>query len=299
MIEVLWIDDECITNSGKLSPMGEEFVNYAYEQKINITPIQTYKEGVDAIRNNPHKWCAVILDIHNQKATSGKGSDDFDEARDEIKRIQTLNHQKEPYIFILSGNKLYHGDHSTIRKPNYCSKNIYDKNGENYKQLFEDILKIQSVSKLYTCKEQYKEVLTIANELCGEQTWKRLLRVLYEIIINDVKDNSALFNDMRKILEDVSEGLKQLGYSFFSETKENVTLNNLSRYIGDDTSVPEYIKRAFHTLERVVQDGSHSQKAAENRLKVDYDVINSIAPYLLRSCVYELCNIIIWMRSLN
>jgi len=298
MIEVLWIDDECMTDSGKRSPMGEEFVNYAYEQKIKITTMQTYKEGVGAIRNNPHKWCAVILDIHNQKATSGKASDDFDAARDEIKSIQALNHQKEPYIFILSGNKLYHGEHSTIRKPDYCSKSIYDKNGDDYKLLFEDILKIQNVSKLYTCQELYKDVLTIANDFCGEETRQRLLKVLYEITINDVKNNPALFNDMRKILEDISEGLKQLGYPYFLETKEKVTLNNLSRYVDSDMSVPEYIQRAFHTSDRIVQDGSHSQKAAEERFKVDCDVAHSMAPYLLRSCVYELCNILIWMRSL-
>lgn len=291
MIEVLWIDDECMTNLGKLSPMGEEFVNYAYEQKIKITPMQTYKDGVGAIRNNPHKWCAVILDIHNQKATSGKASDDFDAARDEIKSIQALNHQKEPYIFILSGNKLYHGEHSTIRKPDYCSKSIYDKNGENYKQMFENILKIQSVSKLYTCQEQYKDVLTIANDFCGEGTWQRLLNALYEITINDIKNNPALFNEMRKILEDIMKVLEQYRYSYFAETKEEISLNNLSRYIGNDKNVPIYIQRAFHTLTSVTQNGSH-------RLEVDSDVSCSRAPYLLRSCLYELCNILIWMRNL-
>lgn len=291
MIEVLWIDDECITNLGKLSPMGEEFVNYAYEQKIKITPMQTYKEGIGAIRNNPNKWCAVILDIHNQKATSGKPSDDFDAARDEIKSIQTLNHQKEPYIFILSGNKLYHGEHSTIRKPDYCSKSIYDKNGENYKQLFEDILKIQSVSKLYTCQEQYKDVLTIANDFCGEETWQRLFNVLYKITINDVKNNPALFNEMRKILEDIMKVLERYRYSYFAATKEEISLNNLSRYIGNDINVPGYIQRAFHTLTNVTQNGSH-------RLEVDSDVSCSKAPYLLRSCLYDLCNILIWIRDL-
>lgn len=293
MIEILWIDDECMTHFGKLSPMGEEFVNYAYGQKINITPIQTYKEGVDAIRNNPHKWSAVILDIHNQKATSGKASDDFDKARDEIKKIQALNNQEEPYIFILSGNKLYHGEHSTIRKPDYCSKSIYDKNGEDYKLLFEDILKIQNVSKLYTCQKQYEDVLTIAKDFCGEETWKRLLMVLYEITIKDIKNKPALFNEMRKILEDISEGLKQIGYSCFSETKEEISLNNLSRNIGEDKTVPVYIQRAFYTLTSVTQNGSHRL-----RLGVDYDVSSSRAPYLLRSCLYELCNILIWMRDL-
>lgn len=291
MIEVLWIDDECMNSSGKLSNLGDNVINMASDRDIKITPMLTYKEGVDAIRKNPHKWCAVILDIHNAKATKGKASDDFDAARDEIKSIQTLNHQKEPYIFILSGHGEYQGEHSTIRRPVYCSKAIYDKGSGDYESLFEDILKIQNVSKLYTCQEQYKDVLTIANDFCGEETWKKLFKVLYEITINDVKNDSALFNEMRKILEDIMKVLEQYQYSYFPETKKRISLNNLSCYIGDDTKVPVYIQRAFHTLTSVTQNGSH-------RLEVDSDVSNSRAPYLLRSCLYELCNILIWIRSL-
>lgn len=48
MIEVLWIDDECMTNFGKLSPMGEEFVNYAYEQKNKNNPNANLQGG---------RWC--------------------------------------------------------------------------------------------------------------------------------------------------------------------------------------------------------------------------------------------------
>lgn len=291
MIEVLWIDDECMNSSGELSGLGTSIVNTAYDKGINITPMLTYKEGINAIRNHPLKWCAVILDIRNDKATTEKASDDFDAARDEIKGIQILNHQREPYIFILSGCEQYHGDHSTIRKPDYCSKSIYAKNDGDYKLLFEDILKIQSVSKLYTCQEQYKDVLTIANDLCGEETGQKLLKVLYEITINDVKNAPALFNEMRKILEDITKVLEQHKYSYFAETKEEISLNNLSRYIGNDKNVPVYIQRAFHTLTSVTQNGSHS-------LEVDPDVSCSRAPYLLRSCLYELCNILIWMRSL-
>ena len=291
MIEVLWIDDECMNSSGELSGLGTSIVNTAYDKGINITPMLTYKEGINAIRNHPLKWCAVILDIRNDKATTEKASDDFDAARDEIKGIQILNHQREPYIFILSGCEQYHGDHSTIRKPDYCSKSIYAKNDGDYELLFEDILKIQSVSKLYTCQEQYKDVLTIANDLCGEETGQKLLKVLYEITINDVKNARALFNEMRKILEDITKVLEQHKYSYFAETKEEISLNNLSRYIGNDKNVPVYIQRAFHTLTSVTQNGSHS-------LEVDPDVSCSRAPYLLRSCLYELCNILIWMRSL-
>lgn len=291
MIEVLWIDDECMNSSGERSRLGISIVNMAYGKGINITPMLTYKEGINAIRNHPLKWCAVILDIRNDKATTEKASDDFDAARDEIKSIQILNHQREPYIFILSGDEQYHGDHSTIRKPDYCSKSIYAKNSGDYELLFEDILKIQSVSKLYTCQEQYKDVLTIANDSCGEGTWQKLLNALYKITINDIKNNPALFNEMRKILEDIMKVLEQYRYSYFAETKEEISLNNLSRYIGNDKNVPVYIQRAFHTLTSVTQNGSH-------RLEVDSDVSCSRAPYLLRSCLYELCNILIWMRSL-
>lgn len=291
MIEVLWIDDECMNSSGELSDLGISVVNTAYDNGIKITSMLTYKEGINAIRNHPLKWCAVILDIRNDKATTEKASDDFDAARDEIKGIQILNHQREPYIFILSGDEQYHGDHSTIRKPDYCSKSIYAKSNGDYELLFEDILKIQSVSKLYTCQEQYKDVLTIANDFCGEGTWQRLLNALYKITINDIKNNPALFNEMRKILEDIMKVLEQYRYSYFAETKEEISLNNLSRYIGNDKNVPVYIQRAFHTLTSVTQNGSH-------RLEVDSDVSCSRAPYLLRSCLYELCNILIWMRNL-
>lgn len=291
MIEVLWIDDECMNSSGERFGSGISIVNMAYDKGINITPMLTYKEGINAIRNHPLKWCAVILDIRNDKATTEKASDDFDAARDEIKGIQILNHQREPYIFILSGDEQYHGDHSTIRKPDYCSKSIYAKHSGDYELLFEDILKIQSVSKLYTCQEQYKDVLTIANDFCGEETWQRLLNALYKITINDVKNDPTLFNEMRKILEDITKVLEQYRYSYFVETKEEISLNNLSRYIGNDKNVPVYIQRAFHTLTSVTQNGSH-------RLEVDSDVPCSRAPYLLRSCLYELCNILIWMRSL-
>ena len=130
MIEVLWIDDECLNNKGELTNTGVEVIETAFEYGIKITPKLTYKEGIEAININPLKWCAVILDIHNQKSEKGKASDDFDKAREDIIRIQAKKNQQEPYIFVLSGNKQYQTESSTIRKPDYCQKNIYDKNGE-------------------------------------------------------------------------------------------------------------------------------------------------------------------------
>ena len=285
MIEVLWIDDECKNQDG-LTDMGKGFVDLAYVYGIKITPMLTYKEGIDAIKKSPLRWSAVILDIHNQKATTGKASDDFDDAREQIIRFQAQHNQGEPFIFVLSGNKQYQTESSTIKKPDYCQKNIYDKNGEDYKLLFNDIIKIQDISRLYNCKEEYKDVLDVAKHI-SDETWESLLMLLYNVTVICEKKNTDLFNRMRKILEDVMLVLKKHEYSFFA-TNEEKTLNNLSVHIGRDKTIPEYIQRAFHTLIRIVQDASH-------RLVVDYDVSCLRAPYLLRSSLYELCNILMWI----
>lgn len=291
MIEVLWIDDEC-KKQDVLTPMGQEFIELAFEYGINVTPMLTYKEGIDAIDKNPSRWSAVILDIHNQKATKGKASDDFDEAKEQIVRLQGQNRQVEPYIFVLSGNKQYQTESSTIRKPEYCQKNIYDKNGEDYKILFEDILKIKNVSELYKCQEQYKDVLKIAKQL-SEETWEKLMELLLEITVKGERKNADLINRMRKVLENVRDALKGCGYKYFTTTDKG-SLNELSVYIGKDETVPIYIQRAFHTLTNISQDGSHSESVS-SKLKVDLDVSTLKAPYLLRSSLYELCNILIWI----
>ena len=287
MIEVLWIDDECKNQDG-LTDMGKGFVDLAYVYGIKITPMLTYKEGIDAIKKSPLRWSAVILDIHNQKATTGKASDDFDDAREQIIRFQAQHNQGEPFIFVLSGNKQYQTESSTIKKPDYCQKNIYDKNGEDYKLLFNDIIKIQDISRLYNCKEEYKDVLDVAKHI-SDETWESLLMLLYNVTVICEKKNTDLFNRMRKILEDVMLVLKKYGYPYFATTNKEISLNSLSMHIGGDKTIPEYIQRAFHTLVRIVQDGSH-------RMIVDSDVSCLRAPYLLKSSLYELCNILMWLR---
>ena len=133
---------------------------------------------------------------------------------------------------------------------------------------------------------EYKDVLDVAKHI-SDETWESLLMLLYNVTVICEKKNTDLFNRMRKILEDVMLVLKKHEYSFFA-TNEEKTLNNLSVHIGRDKTIPEYIQRAFHTLIRIVQDASH-------RLVVDYDVSCLRAPYLLRSSLYELCNILMWI----
>lgn len=288
MIKVLWIDDECKNMYGELSVMGREFIEYAYEQEIDITPISTYKEGLIAIEAHPLEWCAVILDIREQRAATGNAVDGYQNAYDWLRDFHNKHSQEEPYIFTLSGEKRYHEEDSLIRKESYCSKRVYDKSGEDYKKLFDDIRKVEGISDLYKLHKKYTDLLCISKSL-GENADNRLLEIMYSILIKKNVTDPKLLNEIRKYLEDfVIAFLKNK--SFFSDKKK--TLNECSQYIGDQEGIPEYIKRSFHSLVRIVQEGSHGKTTIDN------DVRYGKAPYLLQSCLFELLNIIYWTKSI-
>ena len=280
MIKVLWIDDECKDIYGELSVMGREFIEYAYEQEIEITPISAYKDGLTAIESRPLEWCAVILDIREQKATTGSAVDGYQNAYDWLRDFHNKRNQLEPYVFTLSGEKRYHDKDSLIRKESYCSKRVYDKNSGDYKILFEDIRKIEKVSDLYKLQNEYTNLLCIAN-LLGENANNRLLEIMYPILIK------KRFTDP-KYLEDFVIAFLESKSFFPDEVK---SLNDRSRYIERKEDIPEYIKRSFHSLVRIVQEGSHG------RTIIDNDVRYGNAPYLLQSCLFELLNIIYWTKN--
>lgn len=286
MIKVLWIDDECKNIYGELSIKGREFIEYANEQGIEITPVSTYKEGLTAIEIYPLKWCAVILDIREQKATIGNAVDGYQNAYDWLRDFHKERNQQEPYIFTLSGEPRYHKKDSLIRKESYCSKRVYDKSGGDYKILFDDIHKIEKISDLYKLHTEYIDLLNISNKL-GEKANNRLLEIIYSILIKKNVVDPKLLNEIRKYLEDfVITFLKNK--SFFPNNIK--TLNECSRYIGNQKDIPEYIKRSFHSLVSIVQEGSHGDTTIDN------DVRYKNAPYLLPSCLFELLNIIYWTK---
>lgn len=287
MLKVLWIDDECKDMYDELSVMGREFIEYAYEQGIEITPMSTYKEGLTAIEERPLEWCAVILDIREQKATTGNAVDGYQKAYDWLRDFHKERHQFEPYVFTLSGEKRYHDEDSLIRKEKHCSKRVYDKNSGDYKILFDDIHKIEGISDLYKLHKEYSDLLCNSSSL-GEKADNRLLEIIYSILINKNVKDPKLLNEIRKYLEDfVIAFLKDK--SFFPT--EIRTLNECSRYIGGQKDIPEYIKRSFHSLVSIVQEGSHGETTIDN------DVRYGNAPYLLQSCLFELLNIIYWTKS--
>lgn len=291
MIKVLWIDDECRDAQGELTDLGREFIEYAHNEGIEITSMSNYKDGLRAIEAQPSEWCAVILDIREQRATTD-AADGYNDARHRLDLFHYEHKQSEPYVFTLSGEKQYQEGNSTIRKEQYASKRVYDKNGDDYKVLFNDIRKIEEVSDLYQLQEKYKDVLSAARNTLGEDAYTRLFSLMRPILIQNNNTNAKLLNEMRKYLEEfIIAKLKDMEYP----PNDIKSLNDHSRYIGSQASVPEYVKRSVHSLVSITQSGSHGK--IDDALTTDEDVRSGRAPYLLKSCLFELFNIIYWMKT--
>ena len=289
MIEVLWIDDECIK--------GEPFILNAGLHGIQITACKTYKEGILALEKEPKRWCAVILDIREQNARQGTEVEGYLKTRKAIETFQLNHRQSEPYIFVLSGEAEYIKSNSLVLQEDYASKNVYSKTTEDYNLLFDDINKIANISPYYQVLKEFESVLNIYTNYFKADKY-RLLSLIKIIMYDNSVNGQMLFNEFRKILEDVIfPKMNELG--FFPSNINS--LNDKSKYFAqkEQKNNPEYIKRALHSLVAISQDGSHAEGASSNPLdlKVDKDVSEGKAPYLLRSCLYELLNIIIWMKD--
>lgn len=289
MIEVLWIDDECIK--------GEPFILNAALHGIQITACKTYVEGIKTLEKEPKRWCAVILDIREQNAGQGTEVEGYLRARKAIEAFQLNHRQFEPFIFVLSGEAEYIKSGSLVLREEYASKNVYSKTTEDYKLLFDDIKRISNVSPYYQVQKEFESVLDIFKNYFKADKY-RLLSLIKIILYDNCVNGQMLFNEFRKILEDVIfPKMDELGF-FPSDIK---SLNDKSKYFTqkDQKNNPEYIKRAIHSLVAISQDGSHAEGASSNPLdlRVDKDVSEGRAPYLLRSCLYELLNIIVWMKD--
>lgn len=291
MIKVLWIDDECKDSNDRLTPMGRQFIESACDEDIEITAITTYKEGLDAIVNNPLKWCAVILDIREQNATKGDAVDGYLDIVRELEIHQRIHNLKEPYIFTLSGEKQYHEQNALAYKRDYCSKRVYDKNGEDYKILFKDIRKIENVSELYKLRAEYKDVIDASRTL-GEGGDDRLVEIMYHILLKKEYNNASLLTEFRKYIEKYI--MNKLGESGFFPRTVEPKLNKRSIFIGGkDSKVPEYIKRSFHSLVSLTQEGSHGGTITDEVVR------NGKAPFLLRGCLFELLSIVDWIKQME
>lgn len=272
---VLWIDDEF----NKLSSV----ISDAEMDGIYISPFSTSKDGMKAFEEFLDKWDAIILDAKGWNESSDETAT-TEGMHNSLEKVAELRHKRGVPVFIFSGQ----GDllDNEEFKRSLGRKNLYKKgNKADQAQLFIDI-KTEADKLVETqIRFKYADVIESFPDIKSE-----LISIILRVH-NDITNDKDVFTSIRKILEWVRTMCIAHGI-LPSEVKE---LNGFSKFLCDEKMkeyVPIYIQRSIHSCTVVSQEGSH-------RLSIDKAVKDGEAPYLIRSTIFELLNILYWCSSLS
>ena len=271
--KLLWIDDQYEL----LSELMErcEVIN-----GFEITKCRFAKEGMKTFESHLEEWSAVVLDakVLMESLNEVPNLTGLRYCRD---RINELKPRRYVPMFVFTG------------QPDLISnelfENMVDKyysKGDDDDQLIEDIISAADLQEETQIIHKHQTVFDVWPESKHD-----LLRILKVLEKEDWQNNSVL-NDIRKIMNDVMDRLNERGLCTVEHDGSN--LNECSRMLCKpfmETIIPVYIQRAIHTCVAVTNPGSH-------RTKTDSDVKDNKAPYLIRSLIYNMLDILYWCRCL-
>lgn len=271
--KILWIDDQYEL----LSELMErcEVVN-----GFEITKCRFAKEGMKKFESHLEEWSAVVLDakVLMESLNEVPNLTGLRFCRDRINELKTRRYVP---MFVFTG------------QPDLISnelfENMVDKyysKGDDDDQLIEDII---------SAANQQVETQIVHRHQVVFDTWPEsrhdLVRIL-KVLENEEWQNNSVLNDVRKIMNDVMTRLHERGFCSIQHDGSN--LAECSRVLGQrymEEIIPVYIQRAIHSCVEITNPGSH-------RSKTDSDVRDNKAPYLVRSLIYNMLDILYWCRLL-
>ena len=272
--KILWIDDQYEL----LSELMErcEVIN-----GFEITKCRFAKEGMKIFERHLEEWSAVVLDakVLMESLNEVPNLSGLRYCRD---RINELKPRRYVPMFVFTGQPdLISNEMFENMVDKYYSK------GDDDDQLIEDII---------SAADQQEDTQIIHKHQTVFDAWPEskhdLLRILKVLEKEDWQNNSVL-NDIRKIMSDVMDKLYVRGLCSVKHDGSN--LGACSYALGQrymEEIIPVHIQRCIHSLVDVTNPGSH-------RTNIDYDVANGKTPYLIRTLIYEMLNVLCWGKVLN
>ena len=271
--KILWIDDQ-------YELLSELMERCEVMNGFDITKCRFAKEGMKTFENHLEEWSAVVLDakVLMESLNEVPNLTGLRYCRD---RINELKPRRYVPMFVFTG------------QPDLISNEMFENMVDKYysKGDDDDLL----IEDIISAADQQEETQIIHKHQTVFDVWPEsrhdLLRILKVLEKEDWQNNSVL-NDIRKIMSDVMFRLNDRGLC--TETHDGSNLNACSRMLCQqymETIIPVYIQRAIHTCVAVTNPGSH-------RTKTDSDVKDNKAPYLIRSLIYNMLDILYWCRCL-
>ncbi len=267
---ILWIDDQWEEMSS--------YIDICRKNGIELTPCRYAEDGVKLFEEKLFRWDGVILDAKQQMncdtATNLSGLSYCKAMIDKLEHLRSV-----PYYVFTGQTDLV--DDQTFKD---IFGNFYIKTDDHSEaQLLEDI-KINADKLPETqMRMKFSDVFKLSSEIDRD-----LINIL-PYLEPDQSASIEVFNQMRKVLEWVFLHCSRTGVLLIEFNGTNS--NECSRFLASlpDRYVPEAIKRSLHSCVSICNEKSHRGNEENNDVE---------SPYLIRSTIYELLNILHWCLSL-
>lgn len=272
-LKVLWVDDM----------PTENFMNEAYEYDLNITPATSIKSGLALLNDKSKVWDAIILDA-NSKLT------DDDQEQPSLKAlkeaINQLVHMRTniPW-FVYTGGDYEGVEHLEymIKERAYDDRLYYEKPKQRF-DLFDNIKKAVENNEVYLIRQKFTSVCNFYND-------SDLVELLLEQEKEEFETDTTVPNRIRQIIEWIMRFFD--GHGLLSVPFTGTNIADCSRSLGNIPQiVPIHVARSMHFCVEVCNNGSHADEIAAN-------IVSGDAPYLNRSLILNLLNILHWCPSLQ
>ncbi len=244
----------------------QKYVNLGREYNIDITTCNSMNDFKCRLHDPLESWDAMMLNME-VKTTS------YDEKASSIGLINAIPYIKEgiPCFIVTAENQI---DKIAKFFLETHKKELYFLNNET-ETLFEHI-RIE-VSK--SLERRYAKLC----DFCGEKELKKILPLIDRA---DIRTDTTIPNRCRQLLEWVKDS------NIFESELKGLSLNDFSRHMGNAINLPEYVKRSLHACVSISNQGSHFTDTTKM-------ISGGDAPYLTKSLIYDLLNILDWCASQN
>ena len=292
--KVLWIDDEHEELSG--------FKFQAKREGIDLVAFKSLNGGINELKKNSSTYDGVLLDAKFYKDEDDtEGSEDTDNVH--RAKEQLLQLKKKFEIFILTGQAEAYNDTSF----NKAFLKVYKKGSseDNYR-LFEDLKKSALKQEDTQLKYKYKRVFDVCCEkYIGEHVAEDILSLLK---VEDESNSLNNFNTIRKIVEDLFKAFAKFKLLPLDFIEPQVALNPSSIFLAGrdqnektntiykkyknkkETHLHPQIINFLKNILYVVQNASH-------RSEIDDYVRQIRTPFLFKSILFQLFDVIIWFKD--
>ena len=272
-LNVLWVDDM----------PTDEFMNEAYEYGLSITTVKSVNKGLSLLRDKSAVWDAIILDA-NCKLTEDEQEQPSLKALKEA--INQLVHMRtEIPWFVYTGGDYDGVEHLEymIKERSYDDRLYYEKPKQRY-ELFYNIKKAVDNSEAFLVRQKYPAV-------CNFYKDYDLVELLMEYKNDDFDTDTSVPNRVRQIIEWVmrfleGKGLLSIPFTGSNIAKCSMALSEIHQL------VPIQVARSLHFCVDICNDGSHDMEVSAN-------IVSGDAPYLNKSLILNLLNILHWCPSIE